>query len=143
MVDGLVFPEEDSAVRAELQMEADAAGVGTLYRRLETFDPVAAAKIEPGNVRRVVRALEVPAITGSPFSTFAVHWQHRDPGRVRVAGVRMPADVLARRITERISEMFAAGWLEEVQGLLERGIRLVAHVDPGDRLRRARPPPRG
>ena len=122
VVDELVFPEEDTAVRAELQMEADTAGAGTLYRRLELLDPAAAAKIEPANVRRVVRALEVPAITGSPFSSFAATWEHRDPGRVRVAGVRMPADVLAQRISERISQMFAAGWLEEVRGLLEREI---------------------
>ena len=122
VVDELVFPGENADLRAELQMEADTAGVSTLYRRLKLLDPVAAAKIEPANVRRVVRALEVPAITGRRFSTFAASWQQHDPERVRVAGVRMPAEVLATRIADRVSGMFAAGWIEEVRGLVERGI---------------------
>ena len=69
-------------MRAELEAEAEAVGVGRLLRRLEDLDPVAAAKIEPGNVRRVVRALEVAAITGSPFSSFAADWERYDPSRV-------------------------------------------------------------
>ncbi|MEX0651536.1 MAG: tRNA (adenosine(37)-N6)-dimethylallyltransferase MiaA [Actinomycetota bacterium] len=121
VVDDLVFPGESAALRAELQMEADTVGVGILYRRLELLDPVAASRIEPANVRRIVRALEVPALTGTPFSAFSDAWQRHDPERVRVAGVRMPTEVLAARIADRVSAMFAAGWLEEVRGLLERG----------------------
>jgi len=121
VVDELVFPPEDSELRAELQQEAATAGVRTLYHRLELLDPTAAAKIEPANMRRVVRALEVPALTGSLFSEFAAAWQHHDPGRVRAAGVRMPSEVLGRRIAVRVSAMFAAGWLTEVRGLVERG----------------------
>ena len=71
LADELIFPGEDPTVRAQLEDEAEAVGVGRLFRRLEDLDPVAAAKIEPGNVRRVVRALEVAAITGSPFSAAA------------------------------------------------------------------------
>lgn len=121
VVDELVFPGESAMLRAELQMEADTAGVGALYRRLELLDPVAASRIEPANVRRVVRALEVPALTGTPFSAFADAWERHDPERVRVAGVRMPSEVLAARIADRVSAMFAAGWLEEVRSLIERG----------------------
>ncbi|CAN5790989.1 tRNA (adenosine(37)-N6)-dimethylallyltransferase MiaA [soil metagenome] len=121
VADDLIFPGEDPSVRAELQSEADAAGVATLHRRLRALDPVAAAKIEPDNVRRVVRALEVPAITGRRFSAFAQGWRHHDRDRVRVAGVRMPAEAVAARIEIRVSAMFAAGWLEEVRGLVERG----------------------
>ncbi|MGZ8630068.1 MAG: tRNA (adenosine(37)-N6)-dimethylallyltransferase MiaA [Actinomycetota bacterium] len=123
VVDDLVFPGEDAAVRAQLEDEARAAGVATLYRRLERLDPVAAAKIEPGNVRRLVRALEVQAITGAPFSSFATSWERHDPGRARVVGVRIDRDVLGRRIAERVSAMFAAGWLDEVRDLVERGFR--------------------
>jgi tRNA dimethylallyltransferase len=121
VADDLRFPDESAAVRADLQVEADTAGVATLYRRLEALDPAAANRIEPGNVRRIVRALEVPAITGAPFSTFADAWGRYDPDRVRIAGVRMPAEVRSRRIRDRVSAMFAAGWLEEVRALVERG----------------------
>jgi tRNA dimethylallyltransferase len=121
VVDDLVFPGEDPAVRAELEAEARAAGNGALRRRLEALDPVAAAKIEPGNVRRVVRALEVPAITGTPFSSFADAWERYDPDRVRVAGIRIATGTLGDRIADRISAMFAAGWIEEVRGLVDRG----------------------
>jgi tRNA dimethylallyltransferase len=121
VADDLVFPGEDAQVRAALEAEADAAGVGALSRRLEALDPVAAAKIEPGNVRRVVRALEVATITGTPFSAFAAEWERYDPARVRVAGIRIPAALLAARIVRRVDSMLELGWLEEVEGLLARG----------------------
>jgi len=121
VADDLVFPGEDAQVRAALEAEADAAGVGALSRRLEALDPVAAAKIEPGNVRRIVRALEVAAITGTPFSAFAASWERYDPARVRVAGIRIPAALLAARIADRVDSMLALGWLGEVEGLLAQG----------------------
>lgn len=121
VVDDLRFPAEDAATREELQMEAATAGVATLFRRLESVDPVAASRIEPANERRIVRALEVAAVTGTPFSRFAEAWRRYDPERVRVAGVHMPAAVRARRIADRVSAMFAAGWLEEVRGLVDAG----------------------
>ena len=64
VVDDLRFPPEDPAVRAALEAEADELGADELYRRLAASDPVAADRIEPGNVRRTIRALEVTAITG-------------------------------------------------------------------------------
>lgn len=121
VADDLVFPGEDAEVRAALEAEADVAGVGALSRRLEALDPVAAAKIEPGNVRRVVRALEVATITGTPFSAFAAAWERYDPARVRVAGIRIPAALLADRIVRRVDSMLELGWLEEVEGLLAMG----------------------
>ena len=121
LADELIFPGEDPTVRAQLEDEAEAVGVGRLFRRLEDLDPVAAAKIEPGNVRRVVRALEVAAITGSPFSAFAADWDRYDPARVLVAGVAVEARTLAARIADRVAAMFVAGWLNEVRGLVERG----------------------
>jgi tRNA dimethylallyltransferase len=121
LVDDLRFPGEDPAVRTQLENEASAAGVARLYRRLEGLDPAAAAKIDPGNVRRTVRALEVPAATGYLFSGFADAWGRYEPDRLRAAGVRIETRILARRIADRVSAMFAAGWLEEVRGLVERG----------------------
>ena len=106
---------------SELEREAEAAGAERLFARLEALDPVAAAKIEPGNVRRIVRALEVPAITGTPFSGFSASWDRYDPERMRAAGISIAQPVLAARIADRVSAMFAAGWLEEVRGLVDRG----------------------
>jgi tRNA dimethylallyltransferase len=122
VVDDLAFPGEDESVRADLEREAASVGVDRLYGRLRELDPVAAAKIDPSNSRRVVRALEVPAVTGTAFSAFAAPWERFDPERVRAAGVAIPRAVLARRIDERVSAMFAAGWVEEVRGLMEGGL---------------------
>jgi tRNA dimethylallyltransferase len=121
VVDDLELPGTRPEVRAELEREAALVGARPMHRRLADLDPAAAAKIEPDNVRRTVRALEVAAITGRAFSSFAGAWEEYDPGRVRAAGVRMPAEVLARRIDLRVRAMLEAGWLEEVRGLVDRG----------------------
>jgi tRNA dimethylallyltransferase len=121
IVDDLSFPPEDPVVRASLEAEADDLGADELYRRLAETDPVAAAGIEQGNVRRIIRALEVTAISGAPFSSFAASWERYDSDRVRVAGIRIERDVLARRIGDRVLAMLQAGWLEEVRRLVERG----------------------
>jgi tRNA dimethylallyltransferase len=121
IVDDLSFPPEDPAVRASLEAEADDLGADELYRRLAETDPVAAARIEPGNVRRIIRALEVTAISGAPFSSFAASWDRYEEDRVRAAGIRIDRSVLARRIGDRVLGMLRAGWLDEVRLLLERG----------------------
>jgi tRNA dimethylallyltransferase len=121
VVDDLEFPGTDPGVRGSLEHEAAALGAERMYRRLAGLDPVAAAKIEPGNVRRTVRALEVAAITGRPFSSYAAAWESYPPDRVRAAGVRLrPADLEAR-VEGRVGAMLEAGWLEEVEALLARG----------------------
>jgi tRNA dimethylallyltransferase len=121
VVDELTFPPEDPVVRASLEAEADDLGADDLYRRLAATDPVAAARIEPGNVRRIIRALEVTAISGAPFSSFAAAWDRYDASRVRAAGIRIERDVLSRRIGERVLAMLERGWLDEVRGLMDRG----------------------
>lgn len=121
VVDDLEFPGTEPAVRRELEREAVAVGAARLHTRLAGFDPVAAARIEPGNVRRTVRALEVASITGRSFSSFAGAWERYPADRVRAAGVRLQPDVLARRIDARVRAMLAAGWLEEVRALREAG----------------------
>jgi tRNA dimethylallyltransferase len=122
VVDDLAFPPEDRVVRASLEAEADDLGADALYHRLADMDPVAAARIEPGNVRRIIRALEVTAISGAPFSSFATAWDRYDADRMRAAGIRMDREVLKIRIGERVLAMLRNGWLDEVQGLLDRGL---------------------
>jgi tRNA dimethylallyltransferase len=122
IIDDLAFPGTDPTIRAALEREAAVVGAQSMYDRLLTLDPIAAGRIEPANVRRTVRALEVPAITGRPFSAFAESWERYDPGAVRAAGLRMARDVLVARIRDRVDAMLAAGWLGEVRGLMDRGL---------------------
>jgi tRNA dimethylallyltransferase len=121
VVDQLEFPGTQPGVRQELEAEADAVGGEELYGRLMELDPVAASRIEPANVRRTVRALEVAAITGRPFSSFAASWESYPDERVRVAGIRMSPELLAARVERRVADMLAAGWLDEVRALVDRG----------------------
>jgi tRNA dimethylallyltransferase len=120
-VDGLAFPPEDPAVRAALEAEADELGSDDLYARLADADPVAAEKIDPANVRRIIRALEVTAITGAPFSDFAAAWETYDPAAVRVAGIRIERGTLEERIRRRTGAMLDLGWLDEVRTLVAHG----------------------
>jgi len=121
VVDDLTFPGTEPETRHALEEEASALGAIRLYRRLADLDPVAASKIEPGNVRRIVRALEVAAITGRPFSSFAAAWEAYPPDRVRAAGVRISSETLTARVEARVEGMLDAGWVGEVQGLVSRG----------------------
>jgi tRNA dimethylallyltransferase len=121
VVDDLSFPVTDPEVRSALEAEAERDGAVALYERLASSDPVAAAKIEPGNVRRTIRALEVAHITGRPFSSFAEAWERYDADRVRAAGIEMPRAVLAERIELRVNEMLDRGLLDEVGSLVDRG----------------------
>ena len=122
VVDDLEFPGTEAEVRGALEGEATALGPDRMHRRLAELDPVAASKIEPGNVRRTVRALEVAAITGRTFSSFAAAWERFEPERVRAAGVRLGTQDLAARVDARVQEMLAAGWLREVEALVARGL---------------------
>ncbi len=121
LVDELTFPGTDASTRAALEREAAAVGGHRLYDRLEAMDPAAASKIEATNVRRTVRALEVAAVTGRPFSEFAAAWGVFPPGRVRAAGIEMPREVTAARIAGRVRAMLDRGWLNEVRGLVDAG----------------------
>ena len=121
VVDELEFPGTDPNARADLESEAAALGAARMHERLMALDPVAAGRIEPKNVRRTVRALEVPAITGRPFSEFAEAWERYEPRAVRAAGVRMTREVVLARIRERVRRMLDAGWLDEVRVLVEQG----------------------
>lgn len=121
-VDHLEFPGTDPQTREELVAEAAAIGPQALHRRLADVDPPAARRIEPANVRRTVRALEVAAITGRTFSSFAEAWESYPAGGLRAAGVRVSPAALARRIERRVASMLEGGLLEEVRSLAERGL---------------------
>lgn len=121
LVDRLELPGEFPAVRAELERLADEPhGAHDLYRRLAGLDPAAADRIEPGNVRRVVRALEVTIGSGRPFSSFGPGVSAFAPTDVTLVGLRRSRDELGRRIRRRVTAMIEGGLVDEVRGVLER-----------------------
>lgn len=106
-------------LRAELEAKAKRNGAGSLFIRLQRLDPAAAAQIDPRNVRRVIRALEVCLTTGQPFS----RQRERKGCRYRCLqiGLTMERKELYRRADQRVEEMIAAGLEEEVRTLVTRG----------------------
>jgi tRNA dimethylallyltransferase len=118
VVDEFVFPPTDDAVRARLEAETASAGLPAMYRRLADADPAAAARIQPGNLRRVVRALEVIELTGRPFSSFRGAMDAPvSRYRLTAVGLDPGAETLRARVAERVAAMAAAGLVEEVRRL--------------------------
>ena len=131
--------------------DAAAAGDGALdarlvelHRRLARLDPVAAARIQPTNRRRLVRALEVCLGAGRPFSSFGPGLERYPPTGVTLIGLRCDRAELDRRIADRFAGLMDRGLLEEVRLLAARpaglsrsarqalGYReLLAHLEEG------------
>jgi tRNA dimethylallyltransferase len=107
------------ALRIRLEERAAAEGSAVLYGELAGVDPDAAAKIDPRNVRRVIRALEVVLSTGKAFSTQRM--RKEVPFRPFLLGLNRPRPELYARADARIDQMFASGWVEEVRALLAKG----------------------
>ena len=117
VTEGLQIPAvpPNATLRAQLEDRAAREGGGALYAELTQIDPEAAAKIDPRNVRRTIRALEVYLATGQKFS--AAGKTEPPPFAVRRLGLTLPRDELYRRVDARVDEMIARGWLDEVRGL--------------------------
>ncbi len=122
VLDRFEFPGTDPALRAALEEELARVGAAQLYRRLQEQDPEAAERILPTNSRRVVRALEVVALTGRPYSASLPEQRYVYDRAVQV-GVRIPRPVLDERIERRVRRMWADGLVEEVRRLADRGLR--------------------
>lgn len=151
LLEGLcAAPAADLELRARLTAEAAAQGLDALHARLQRLDPAAAAKIHPHDARRIVRALEVAAVTGEALSARQTQWAGFHPPMAHGAGqtaesanpgapaparpaprwredydVRMvvldwPRPELRGRIRERVDRMLAAGLLDEARGVYER-----------------------
>jgi tRNA dimethylallyltransferase len=121
VVDEFVFPPTERAVRRRLEAEAEQAGLPLLYRRLLDEDPEAAARVQPANLRRIVRALEVIELTGEPFRARLPEPTPYYP-LVGVGLDRDPAE-LDERIAVRVDRMWTAGFVAEVEALVVEGLR--------------------
>jgi tRNA dimethylallyltransferase len=120
-LDVLDIPPTDAAVRSRLEQEAERDGAEAIYRRLVGVDPEAAARIQPANVRRVVRALEVIELTNRPFSASMPERQFVAPTVMIGLSVEQPA--LDERIDRRAEAMWRDGLQDEVETLLTLGLR--------------------
>ncbi len=138
IVEGWGIPEV--APQPALRAALEALGAGEPARWLVALDPTAAARIDPRNVRRVVRALEVTLTTGRPIS--ALQQKSPPPYDTRIVGLQRNRQALYARIDARVDEMMAEGLLDEVIRLRERGYggdlpsmsglgyrQLLAHLD--------------
>ncbi|MFF2275233.1 tRNA (adenosine(37)-N6)-dimethylallyltransferase MiaA [Agromyces sp. NPDC058126] len=119
------FPGTDPVVRARLEAELAEHGPGMLHARLRGIDAETAAKVDPQNGRRVVRALEVIEVTGEPAAARLpdepVPWREH-----RIVHLRADRGALVERLDERVHGMWRQGIVDEVRGLvplgLERGV---------------------
>lgn len=111
--------QPDSRLREILEKLARDRDKYWLHDKLRVLDPLAADSIDPRNLRRTVRALEVILTTGQPFSM-----QRRvtgSPYRLIAIGLKRPREELYQRVDTRIEAMFAQGLLDEVQSLIDKG----------------------
>jgi len=129
------FPAHDDDVRAALEQEAHDKGVGVLAARLRALAPETAARIDPRNARRVVRALEVIAISGSGAELGRLAPQVPPPApawsTTHTLVCHTDRDELVRRLDQRVIHMWAEGLVDEVAALVPLGL------DQGVTARRA------
>lgn len=123
VLEPLLFEDagEDLALRERLMREARELGPEALHRRLAAVDPQAAARLAPGDLRRVVRALEVYERTGQPISRLQAAARQASPPAYRTLklGLTRPRPSLYARIDARVDRQLAGGLLEEARYLLE------------------------
>ena len=114
------FPGTDPVIRARLEQELLEIGPGLLHRRLLELDPDAAHAIGASNGRRLVRALEVIELTGEPFGS-GLPDENATWRPTVLFGVQAPRAELVERLDARVHDMWRAGLVDEVRGLLENG----------------------
>lgn len=117
VIDDLEIPGRYPEAGAALEEEADTE---VLHRRLAELDPVAAARMEPTNRRRIVRALEVTVGSGHPFSSYGPGLSTYPPRDVAQFGLSLPRAEIDRRIEQRYHQQMEAGFLAEVEALADR-----------------------
>jgi len=124
VLEGWKIPEvaPDPVFRQRLENREARGEAGELYRELEETDPAAARRIDPRNVRRVIRALEVSRNVGAPVSRFQD--KQPSPFKTLIIGLTTERTELYRRIDLRVDKMIEQGLLNEVKKLVEMGFSL-------------------
>lgn len=129
VTDPMEVPGQWPELRAELEQRAAVEGSAALHAQLHTLDPLAATRMEPANLRRVVRALEVTIGSGRPFSSFGPGLQLYPDVPFRQVGLRWSRAAITERIAQRVHRMVDLGLVHEVASLL---------AEPGGLSRTAR-----
>ncbi len=116
-------PGRDAELRGRLEAIARRRGTAMLHRMLRRVDPPSAARILPGDLKRIVRALEVFFLTGRPLTAHFADTVSPIAGMEIVASALwLPRADIARRVARRVDEQFARGLLDEIRGLLAAGV---------------------
>ena len=124
IIEGWKIPRvaPNAEFRHNLEIRAKEEGSYVLYQELQKVDPVAATKIMPTNLRRIIRALEICQKTGQHVSQL---WQKQPPPYpVLIIGLTMQRGNLYRRIDSRVDEMIKQGLVDEVKDLMAKGYSL-------------------
>lgn len=115
-------PPADETIRSHHREEAAREGRAALHARLVAADPVLASRLHPNDIVRVSRGLEVHELTGRPLSAWQSDHGFREARyRALLFAIRREPAALTSRIEARVDEWLAAGWIEEVRALSERG----------------------
>jgi len=116
-------PGKDAALRRRLESIAERRGMTFLHRMLKRVDAASALRIQPRDLKRLVRALEVYFLTGRPLTAhFADTASPLPDVEVIAIALRLPAAATSERVTRRVDQQFARGLLDEIRTLLARGI---------------------
>jgi tRNA dimethylallyltransferase len=116
-------PSRDPALRRRLESIAERRGVSRLHRILRRVDPESAVRIQPRDLKRMVRALEVYFLTGRALTKHFADTRSPIPDvDILAFAVRLPAPLISERVTRRVDQQFERGLLGEVRTLLDRGI---------------------
>ncbi|MQA31735.1 MAG: tRNA (adenosine(37)-N6)-dimethylallyltransferase MiaA [Luteitalea sp.] len=116
-------PGGNAALRRRLETMAARRGVTFLHRLLRRVDPASAQRIQPRDLKRMVRALEVFFLTGRPLTDHFVDTVSPIAGTEMVAiGLRIPAEQTSARVARRVDQQFERGLLDEIRRLLANGV---------------------
>jgi tRNA dimethylallyltransferase len=116
-------PGRDAALRGRLESIAERRGVGFLHRMLVRVDPESGRRVQVRDLKRIVRALEVFFLTGRPLTAHFEDTTSPIQGMAVVAvALKLPAAQTSDRVTRRVEQQFERGLLDEMRGLLDRGV---------------------
>lgn len=123
LTDGVVeIEQEDMLIRQQLEAEMESLGPEAMHERLKQIDPFEATKMHPNNRVRVMRALEIFALTGKTKSELTASGSYRKGEYLfQYFCLNPERSWLYQKINLRVEEMVAAGWLEEVERLAKEG----------------------
>jgi tRNA dimethylallyltransferase len=116
-------PERDAELRRRLERVARRRGPHVLHQMLKRIDPASALRIQPRDTKRMIRAIEVHRLTGTPLTDHFENTVSPIAGDELFAiALRLSAPLTSERVARRVDEQFERGLLREVRQLLDRGI---------------------